>query len=457
MRKRESTSATLYQVFTGEQENLERAAASDCAHLTSLGTLVMGAYPFDASRAFGQNYWVPSAAATSELHQPHVALLVETSLGSGRDILRGIAAYVRQTRSWSLFHEPRSLEQSAPHWLASWKGDGIIARIQNQQIADAVKGTGLPVIDVLGIMDSSPFPLVHVDDRAIARSAAEHLYERGFRQFGFFGIKDENWSERRRDAFRAILAQKDCELEVFEATRQELQEMAWEKREDRLAAWVAKLPRPIGVMVSSDQLGSDFLEACRRTKASVPDEIAVVGVDNDEPLCEVSQPSLSSVWPDHRAVGFTAASVLDAIMRGGPAPTEPTLIPPRHVVTRRSTDILAIEDSNVAKALKVIRDHGCEDINVDQIVRHSGLSRSVLQRRFRQVLGTTIHGEILNSRLKHACHLLAETDMSLMEIAERSGFKHQEYMGAVFKSKLGKTPGQFRKQNQLGASVREDA
>lgn len=383
-----------------------------------------------------------------------MALLVETSLGSGRDILRGIAAYVRQNRSWSLFHEPRSLDQSAPRWLANWKGDGIIARIQNQQIAKAVRETGLPVIDVLGIVDT-PFPLVHVDDRAIAQSAAEHLYERGFRRFGFFGIKDENWSERRRDAFQDILATKQYELEVFEASRDELHEIAWEKREDRLAAWVAKLPRPIGVMVSSDQLGCDFLEACRRINASVPDEIAVVGVDNDEPLCEVSQPSLSSVWPDHRAVGFEAASLLDAMMKGNEPPTQPTLIPPRHVVTRRSTDILAIEDSNVAKALKIIRDHGCEDINVDQIVRHSGLSRSVLQRRFRQVLGTTIHGEILNSRLKHACHLLAETDLSLMEIAERSGFKHQEYMGAVFKSKLKKTPGQFRKQNQLGAK-RED-
>lgn len=385
-----------------------------------------------------------------------MALLVETSLGSGRDILRGIAAFVRQTRNWSLFHEPRSLEQSVPHWLAKWKGDGIIARVQNQQIAEAVKATGLPVIDVLGIVDGTPFPLVHVDDRAIAQSAAEHLFERGFRRFGFFGIKDENWSTRRKEAFQDILDAKDCELEVFEAAREELHAMAWEKREDRLAEWVAKLPRPIGVMVSSDQFGCDFLEACRRTNASVPDEIAVVGVDNDEPLCEVSQPSLSSVWPDHRAVGFEAAAVLDSIMKGASPPTSPTLIAPRHVVTRRSTDILAIEDTNVAKALKVIREHGCEDINVDQIVRHSGLSRSVLQRRFRQVLGNTIHGEILNSRIKHACHLLAETDLSLMEIAERSGFKHQEYMGAVFKSKLTKTPGQFRKQNQLGARREED-
>jgi LacI family transcriptional regulator len=393
--------------------------------------------------------------AESPESPPHIALLVETSLGSGRDILRGISAYARQRRNWSLFHEPRSLEESAPGWLSQWEGDGIIARIQNPQLAAAVKATGLPVVDVLGIVDGTGFPLVHVDDRAIAQFAIDHLYDRGLRKFGFFGIRGENWSDRRRDAVREIVAAKNCTLNVFEASREELHAMAWEKREDALAKWVDQLPRPAGVMVCSDQLGSDFMEACRRASVSVPDEIAVVGVDNDEPLCEVAQPPLSSVWPDHMAVGFKAASILDAMLQGSPAPARPTLIAPRKVVTRRSTDVLAIEDDNVAKALRVIREHGCEDINVDQIVRHSGLSRSVLQRRFRQVLGTTIHAEILNCRLKHACHLLSETEMSLMEIAERSGFKHQEYMGAVFKSKLRKTPGQFRRQNKFTADAAE--
>lgn len=389
------------------------------------------------------------SAPKSASDHPHIALLVETSLGSGRDILRGIAAYARQQRNWSLFHEPRSLEESAPGWLAQWSGDGIIARIQNRQLADAVKATGIPVVDVLGIESGTGFPLVHVDDKSIVGEAVEHLHERGFRKFGFFGIAGENWSDRRREAMREFVAAKGGSLHIFEASRTELHEMAWEQREDRLAQWIEQLPRPAGVMVCSDQLGSDFMEACRRATVSVPDEIAVVGVDNDEPLCEVCQPPLSSVCPDHMAVGFKAASVLDSMLHGGPTPPARTLIPARKVVTRRSSDVLAIADANVAKALRVIRDHGCEDINVDQIVRHSGLSRSVLQRRFRQVLGTTIHAEILNCRLKQACHLLAETDLSLMEIAERAGFKHQEYMGAVFKSKLSKTPGQFRRQNKL--------
>lgn len=379
---------------------------------------------------------------------PHVALLVETSLGSGRDILRGIAAHARQQRNWSLYHEPRSLGDAAPDWLARWKGDGIIARVQTPELAAAVRDTGLPVVDVLGVLPSAGFPIVHVDDTAIAAAAADHLYERGFRKFAFFGIHNENWSERRRDALRENLGQRGCPLEVYEATRDELQSIAWENLEDTFAKWIANLPKPVGVVVCSDQRGPDFLEACRRAGVAVPDEVAVVGVDNDEPLCEVSQPPLSSVWPDHIAVGQRAAELLDALMRGEPAPDSPVLIPPRSVVVRRSTDVLAVADRNVAKALRVIREHGCEDVSVDQIVRESGVSRSVLQRRFRSVLGTTIHAEILNCRVQHACHLLVETDLPLMEIAERAGFKHQEYMGAVFKARLGVTPGQYRKGNR---------
>lgn len=391
---------------------------------------------------------MPRRPIRSAVRLPHVALLVETSLGSGRDILRGIASHVRQHRNWSLYHEPRSLEDSAPDWLARWHGDGIIARIQTPELAAAVRRTGLPVVDVLGVLPDAGFPIVHVDDAAIATAAADHLYERGFRKFAFFGIRDENWSERRREALRSNLAQRGCPLAVYEATREELRRIAWENLEDTFARWISDLPKPVGVVVCSDQRGPDFLEACRRAGVAVPDEVAVVGVDNDEPLCEVCQPPLSSVWPDHVRVGTQAAELLDAMMRGEVPPPAPILVPPRSVVVRRSTDVLAIADRNVAKALRVIREHGCDDLSVDRIVRESGVSRSVLQRRFRSVLGSTIHAEILNCRVQHACHLLVESDLSLMEIAERAGFKHQEYMGAVFKSRLKLTPGQYRKGNR---------
>jgi LacI family transcriptional regulator len=377
---------------------------------------------------------------------PHVALLVETSLGSGRDILRGIAQYVREHPGWSLFHEPRSLEESLPEWLEDWEGDGIIARIQNRTIAQAVCRTRLPVVDVLGLVPDLGIPLVHVDDREIARLAAEHLLERGFRQFGYLGLKNENWSIRRENYFRERVALEGCTVLSYAQARHFPNLMAWEEEEDALAAWIAQMPKPAGVMVCSDQRGLYFLEACRRAGIAVPDEVAVIGVDNDDALCEVGHPPLSSVWPAHSQVGYQAAVLLDALMRGQqPAPT-PVLIAPSGIIVRQSTDVLAVADANIAKAVRAIRERACEGLSVDEVARRAGLSRSVLQRRFRHFLGKSVHEAILDMRLKRACQLILDTNLSLIDIAEKSGFKHQEYMGAVFKARLGKTPGNLRRQ-----------
>jgi LacI family transcriptional regulator len=198
-------------------------------------------------------------------------------------------------------------------------------------------------------------------------------------------------------------------------------------------------------MIASDQLGPHTLEACRRANVMVPDDVGVIGVDNDGPLCEVSDPPLSSVWPDHRRVGYEAARLLDQLMHGAEAPAAPVLLPPRGVVARKSTDALAVEDRSVAQALRYIREHGCESIEVDDVVRAVPLSRSVLQRRFRTLLGRSVHDEIVRVRLVRARELLQQTDLPLAEIAERAGFRHQEYMGAVFRRRLRQTPGAVRR------------
>lgn len=384
----------------------------------------------------------PKIGTTRRLH---VALLVETSLASGRDILRGIARHVREHESWALYHEPRSLEDSVPRWLRHWKGDGIIARIQNRAIAKEVAATGIPVVDVLGVVPTR-FPLVHVDDAAIARMGAEHLLERGLRRFGFFGISGENWSARRRDAFISRVEAAGCQGQVHELSRSAASSSSWETVEDDLAAWVRSLPKPAGVMVCSDQRGTQFLEACRRAGVSVPDSVAVISVDDDEPLCEVCNPPLTSVAANHFQVGYQAAALLSRLMAGKPAPANPVLVDPERVVTRLSTEVLAIEDEAVATALRLIREQACSGVQVEELARQAGLSRSVLQRRFRAALKRTVHQEILNVRLNRARDLLVDTRLSLVEVAERAGFNHQEYMGAVFRRRLRTTPARYRKE-----------
>jgi LacI family transcriptional regulator len=377
--------------------------------------------------------------------RPHVALIVETSLASGRAILRGVARYVRRHGPWALFYQPRSLEEAVPKWLRQWRGDGIIVRVQNRKIAEAVLAAGLPAVDVLGVVPGLPLPLVHVDDAQVARLAAAHLLERGFQHFGFFGIEGENWSHNREQAFVEAVLREGGSAQVYNLPRGVETFGSWEAVEDDLAAWITRLPKPAGLMVCSDQRGPLLLEACRRAGVAVPDELTIIGVDNDEPLCEVCNPPLSSVVPNHEQVGYEAAALLERLMAGQAPPEKPVLVAPAGVVTRLSSDTLAIEDRQVAAALRLIREHACEGLKVNALARQVGLSRTVLQRRFRAVLRKSVHQLIIEARLKRAQDLIVNTDLPMIEIAERCGFKHVEYLCAVFKQRLGMPPRQLRR------------
>ena len=360
-------------------------------------------------------------------------------------MLRGIARFARERGPWSIFHEPRSLEDMAPKWLAEWDGDGIIARLQNQRIAEAVAATGIPAIDVLGVVRQPSIPLVHVDDMAIGRIAMAHLRERGFRHFGFCGIDGVNWSDQRAASFAEACEQAQVDCEVYRPASHSYDN--WEREQDELAAWVSSLPRPVGIMACNDPRGQRLLEACRRAGAAVPDEIAVIGVDNDEPVCEIADPPLSSVIPDHFRVGYEAAALLERRMSGDPG-VEFTYIPPLGVITRHSTDVLALADRDVASAMHLIRQRACEGLTVEDVCDEVAMSRSTLQRRFRTAIGSTVHDEIVRVRLRRAQELLAETNMPIAVIAERTGFKHQEYLGVVFKANIGRTPADYRRRSQ---------
>ena len=176
----------------------------------------------------------------------------------------------------------------------------------------------------------------------------------------------------------------------------------------------------------------------------MPDDVGVIGVDNDEPLCLVSDPPLSSIWPNHAQVGYEAARLLDAMLQGRPPPPAPIYLSPGKIVTRLSTNTLAVADRLVAAAARFIREHASEGINVEDVVRETAVCRSVLQRRFKDVFRRTIHDEIVTARLGRAQELLRDTDLPLALIASKSGFRHQEYMGAVFKQRLNTTPARYR-------------
>lgn len=377
-----------------------------------------------------------------------VALLIETSNSYARGLLEGVIGYAREHESWSIYLPEQRRGEQPPAWLGRWSGDGIIARMENQQIAAAVARTRLPVIDVSAARTLPAIPWVETDDEAIARLAVEHLVERGFRRLAFCGDPRFNWSQWRCGHFQRLAQAAGCDTWVYQAPLRAGRPLSWDREHQRLTVWLKHLPRPIGIMACYDIKGQQLLDACRDLDVAVPEEIAVIGVDNDHLICELCGPPLSSVIPDAERTGYIAAELLERMMRGQPVPTLTNLVKPRGICTRRSTDVLAIEDPSVAAALRVIREFACDGIQVADVLRRVPLSRRVLESRFVALLGRTPHEEIVRVKLERVRRLLRETDLPLKAIADRSGFSSEDYLSVAFKRAEGLAPGEFRARHQ---------
>lgn len=374
----------------------------------------------------------------------HVALLVETSRSFGRDILRGVQRWMHEHGPWSLFLELRGLDSQVPRWLASWRGDGIIARTGSTAMARAIAATGLPGVELRASRLPHSLPFVGVDNRSLGRLVAEHFLENGFVNFAIFDIDGERYFEERRDDFLAHLRSRGHECHEFHAGSRGERPTDWERQQAAVALWLVSLPKPVAVFACTDQLGFWLLDACRRAGLAVPEGVAVVGVENDETLCTMAAPQLSSVAFDGERIGYEAARLLDARMNGVTDTPAEVLVPPKQLVVRQSSDIVAIGDAAIAGAVRYIREHATHGISVADVMRASGLSRTALERRMRAAIGRPPGEEIVRQRFARVQRMLLETDLPLAVIAERCGFEHHQYMAEAFKKLCGVTPGRFR-------------
>jgi LacI family transcriptional regulator len=373
-------------------------------------------------------------------------LIVEMSGVYGRQILEGIAKYQQTHQPWSVFLEQRELRAPPPRWFLRRPWDGIICRSTTPALARAFIRRGIPAVDLNDLYGGLGLPRIGSDKRAIGRMGAEHLLERGFRHFAFCGFSQETWSDGRREGFRETLRQAGYDCAVYESAWHGEHVPAWGKDQQRLAAWLDALPKPLGLLACNDLRAQQVLNACHTREVHVPEAMAVVGVDNEQVLCELCDPPLSSVAPHPERIGYEAAALLDRLMAGDSVPVEETLIPPLGVVARQSSDITRIDDPDVAAALTFIRQNACNGASVEQVVAHVAVSRSVLERRFRKHLSHSPQTEIRLVQLKRVKQLLAETELSLEAIARLAGYIHPEYMNVVFKRITGTTPGQYREQ-----------
>ncbi|MES2694403.1 MAG: DNA-binding transcriptional regulator [Verrucomicrobiota bacterium] len=378
-----------------------------------------------------------------------VALLIETSNRYGRDLLYGVRDWMREGERWAIRFTEQARLAPLPSWLRTWEGDGIVARVDSPRTAAALRKTGLPVVDVSAERGVSEFPRVSVDNAAVAQLAADHLIAKGYRHFAFCGDAEFLWAKQRGQEFRRILAAAGHSCAMFAGEKGARRRSESEMR--AMAEWLAKLPRPVGIFACYDGRAQQVIEMCQLRRWSVPDEIAVLGVDNDDVLCELCSPPLSSVQPNAWRTGYEAAAMLARMMRGTKvAGGETRLVAPVRVVERQSTNMVSVGDARVAQALRFIREHVGDGIDVSDVLRAVPMSRTLLERKFHAAVGHSPHRQIVQERIERAKHLLVESEVSIAVVAELAGFRDASYLSVAFRRETEESPYEYRARNRAG-------
>jgi LacI family transcriptional regulator len=390
----------------------------------------------------------PATKKVRRKHIPRVALLIETTRSYGRNVLRGVGDYERVHGPW-LFHVPTEMPVKGVPPKDEWDGDGIIAQPrQDQQFLKELNESGLPVVSLSGPPGTGGLPAVRANQEAVAELAINHFRERGFTRFAYCGDAREKIWPPTGELFRkhAESAGYTCDV-YFAAYEREARAL----RIGHMAKWLRTLPKPVALLARDDLRAREVLDACRLAGVHVPEEIAVLGVNDDELICEMANPPLSSIMHNARRVGYEAAAMLDRLMAGKKVIAD-IVIDPLGVHTRQSTDLLAIEDPDVANAVRFIREHACEGIHVEDVLDQVPLSRRALEKRFRAAVGRPPHMEIRRAQLERVKELLVGSDYKLEKIAEITGFSSAQYLAGLFRRVMHMTPGAWRQAGRAGAA-----
>ena len=354
-------------------------------------------------------------------------------------IVRGVVRFAKRHPDWRLYGYGwmfRSVED-----LEYWEGDGVITRVESTVDAQRMASLGLPVVDVAGAYVLPGFSQVNNDDYATGVIAGKYLLSCGFKRFAYCGVVETGWSSERLSGFMDAIEPTCDNPAIFEESLP-----WWEKLEDseHLNEWLVDLIRPVGIFACNDTAGVKVTELCRKFKIPVPEEAAVLGVDNEDILCELSLPSLSSIELDCNQIGYRAAETLDALLTGAVEKDDrPTLVSPLTIEERESTQVFASDDPLVKRAVQFIRSRAVTGIGVQDILREVSASRRNLEIRFRNEIGRTLHEEIIRVRLEHAGSLLRTTNLTVAVVASESGFGTLQRFHALFREWAGCTPAAY--------------
>lgn len=377
-------------------------------------------------------------------NERQIAVLVDTATGWGRRMVRGITRYAHQRSKWRLWVEARGQDQPL-HLPPGWSGDGILARIATKKIAREIAAAGVPAVNVSSIeLDDVQFPRVTNDVVGSAELAVSHFLDRGLKHFGYCGPNQISWVRLHCDSFVDCVNRSGHECNIYRPRRGSAS--AWQARRNDMARWLVELPKPVGVLTWANKVGRELIEVGRDSEILIPEQVAVLAGDDDELLCETCHPPLSGIQVDSEQIGYRAAELLDRMMAGRKAPKRSIRVSPLGIHARRSTEFLAIDEPNLALAVRFIRDHASDPITVADILKAVAVSRRELERGFQRVLSRTPAAEIRRVHLERAKNLLSNTDLAIPDVARNSGFGSPEYLAQVFRREIGVSPLKYRMQ-----------
>jgi LacI family transcriptional regulator len=383
-----------------------------------------------------------------ELQVPQkIAVLVDTSTSWGRNIIEGVHSYQKKHDRWHLYVEPRGLDQKL--WLPpGWDGHGVIARVGYRELSRQLKQSGLPVVNVSGIrIPGAKFPRITTNLKKSATMAAEHFLNNGFRNFAYFSLISLDYVSEHQMAFSNTVKQRGFTCRFFESDSEEGKgDSEWTMDQKKLLEWLDTLPKPIGILTWTSIAARELIYACLDAGYQIPEQIAVMSGSEDELFCKVAPVPISAVRVAAEEIGFLAAQRLDEMLTSKETGRSRDLqIPPLGVIVRQSTEVLAVDDASLAKALRFIRSDPAQKMNVDDVAAQAGYCRRLLEQRFAKVLGRSPAAEIKRVRVELALHLLQTTNLRISDVAEKSGFSTAEYMATVFRKEFGVAPLSFRR------------
>jgi LacI family transcriptional regulator len=374
-----------------------------------------------------------------------VQLMLHRSIG--RRLLGGIIHYSRTHEPWRLID--LSWRQPDPKIFRAGARCGLLTFFGGA--SNKLKlAKGVPVVNLGSSAQSDGIPSVLIDNRGVGRAAAEYFLDRNFRNFAYLGFDVGMHAELRLEGFRERLGREGFQVSELRTSTSEGDGEEFARKKRPVAEWLLQLPKPVALFTTNDDLAERAIDIALENDLVVPDQVAVLGVDDDEVVCEMATVPISSVSLRLKSQGFKAASLLDHLMHGGKPPAEPILLPPGPVQTRLSTDILANADAILIKATSFIHQNIHRPLTVKDVVDHTGASRRYIERRFREVLNRTPYDEITRLRLRRACNFMAETDMTLSEIADACGFNETKALAAAIKRVHGMPPSQLQKILRAG-------